>query len=323
MTSVQQKTSKNNNGKWVDFQGNEFSKQQEMDYSYSNIDKLIRLSLGENANYSNAFYNGDYSITLEEAQRRKYEFICNNLNIRKGSKVLDLGCGWGGFLKYLQQMGADGTGVNLSKGQIEACLKNGLNVHLKDIRYIQPEDFGLFDAVTGMGCFEHLVSLDDYLNGLQDKVYDDFFKNIAAILPTGGRLYIQSMVFSKNMMPYEEIDINAPKGSNAYIMALLIKHFPNSWAPYGGEHIIRAAAPYFKSIHHSSGRLDYIETNRQWTKRFYRFSLKKYLWFLSFVPRYLTDKEFRYQLDILKIRPNRVCFEREIMDHSRIVFEKI
>lgn len=125
------------------------------------------------------------------------------------------------------------------------------------------------------------------------------------------------------MIPYEAFDIKAPRESNEYICALQAKHFPSSWLPYSGEHIIRVAEPYFKVIHHSSGRLDYIETYRQWNKRFLRFNVKKYLWFLSLLPKYLTNKEFRYQLDVLKVNPNRICFEREIMDQSRIVFEKI
>jgi cyclopropane-fatty-acyl-phospholipid synthase len=85
------------------------------------------------------------------------------------------------------------------------------------------------------------------------------------------------MTFSKNMLPYEQFDINAPKDSDAYILALLTKHNPDSWLPYGYEHIIRAAAPYFKNVFYSSGRLDYVKTNKEWTKLYYKFTLKKYL----------------------------------------------
>ena len=134
---------------------------------------------------------------------------------------------------------------------------------------------------------------------------------------------MQSMVFSKNMIPYEEVDINAPKDSAAYIVALLTKHNPDSWLPYGHEHIIKVASPYFKKISYSDGRLDYVKTNREWTKRFYKFQLGKYLWFASLIPKLLTDKEFRYQLAVLRVRPNRVCFERDIIGHSRLVFEKL
>lgn len=304
--------------------GEIWDKAKEMEFTYTNLDKFIRLSLGETAHFSNAMYNGDYSLTLDEAQIRKYEFVIDQLGIKNGSKVLDLGCGWGGWLKYLQNhLGINGIGVNLSSGQVEACRKNGLEAYIKDARFVKPEDFGIFDAVTAFGSFEHVASVNDYLQGQQDKVYDDYFQHVYNLLPKGGRFYMQSMVFSKNMIPYDEVDINAPKDSNAYIIALLTKHNPDSWLPYGHEHIIKAAAPYFKKVFYSSGRLDYVKTNREWTKRFYAFNLKKYLWFASLIPTYIKDKEFRYQLAVLRVRPNRVCFEREIMDHARLVFEKV
>ncbi len=310
---------------WIPANESSWTKEAEMDFTYTNLDKFIRLSLGENANFSNAFYDGDYSLTLEQAQEKKYAFVTEQLNIKKDSKVLDLGCGWGGWLKYIKdKVGAKGIGVNLSRGQAASCRRNGLVVYVKDARYIKPEDFGTMDAVTAFGSFEHAATVQDYLAGNQDKVYEAYFKNVANLLPSGGRFYMQSMVFSKNMLPYEQFNINDPdKTSSAYILALLTKHNPDSWLPYGHEHIIRVAAPYFKKIYYSSGRLDYVTTNREWTKLFYKFNVKKYLWFLSLIPTYLRDKEFRYQLALLRVRPNRVCFEREIMDHARLVFEKI
>mgnify|MGYP006178824687 FL=1 len=89
--------------KWIgssvaEREGQEWDKKKEMDFTYTNIDKFIRTSLGENAHFSNAMYNGDYSMSLEEAQLKKYEFVTKELGIKKGSKVLDLGCGWGGWL---------------------------------------------------------------------------------------------------------------------------------------------------------------------------------------------------------------------------------
>lgn len=315
-------------GKWLgssisEKEGQAWDKKKEMDFTYSNIDKFIRTSLGENAHFSNAMYNGDYSLSLEEAQKRKYEFVVEQLGIKAGSKVLDLGCGWGGWLKYLKDnVSADGIGVNLSDGQVKACRENGLNAHLKDARYIKPGDYGTFDAITAFGSFEHVASVKDYLNGQQDAVYDDYFKHVSDLLSEGGRFYMQSMVFEKNMIPFEEIDINAPKDSDSYIFALLLKHNPDSWIAYGHEHIIRVAEPYFKKIYYSDGRLDYIKTNREWTKLFYKFNWEKYLWFASLIPKLFTDKEFRHQLAVLIVRPNRVCFEREIMGHARLVFEK-
>lgn len=335
MNSEQQKLEKeesiepdNLSDKWLgssvsEREGQEWDKKKEMDFTYSNIDKFIRTSLGENAHFSNAMYDGDYSLSLEEAQIRKYEFAIEQLGIKEGSRVLDLGCGWGGFLKYIKDgVGAEGIGVNLSDGQIAACRENGLMAYIKDARYVKPEDYGMFDAITAFGSFEHVASVKDYLEGKQDDVYEDYFRHVSNLLSPGGRFYMQSMTFEKNMIPFQDIDINAPKGSDAYVFALLLKHNPDSWIPYGHEHIIRVAEPYFKNIFHSDGRLDYIKTNREWTKRFYKFQWKKYLWFASLIPKLFTDKEFRHQLAVLRVRPNRVCFEREIMGHARLVFEK-
>ncbi len=303
--------------------GQEWDKKKEMDFTYSNIDKFIRLSLGENAHFSNALWEGDFSMTLEEAQLKKYQMVVEQLGIKKGSRVLDLGCGWGGWLKYLRdEIGAEGIGINLSDGQVQACRDNGLTAYLRDARYIKPEDYGTFDAITAFGSFEHVSSVKDYQDGRQDEVYDDYFKHIFNLLPKGGRFYMQTMTFEKNMMEFDEIDINAPKGSDSYIFALLLKHNPDSWIPYGAEHVVRVAEPYFKKVYYTDGRLDYVHTNREWTKLFYRFQWKKYLWFASLIPKLFTDKEFRYQLAVLRERPNRVCFEREIMGHARLVFEK-
>lgn len=317
--------SKTWNGSSVsELEGQAWDKKKEMDFTYTNIDKFIRYSLGENPVFSNAMYLGDFSMSLEEAQLRKHEFVANSLNIRRGSRVLDLGCGWGGWLKYLKDVvGADGIGVNLSDGQVNACRQNGLTAYIKDARFVKPEDFGTFDAVTAFGSFEHVSSVKDYLDGRQDEVYEDYFRHVYNLLKPGGKFYMQTMTFEKNMMPFDQIDINAPKDSNSYFMALLLKHNPDSWIPYGYEHVVRTASPFFKNTYYSDGRLDYVKTNREWTKRFYKFSLKKYLWFASLVPKLFTDKEFRHQLAILRVRPNRVCFEREIMGHARLVFEKL
>ncbi|RDC63409.1 SAM-dependent methyltransferase [Adhaeribacter pallidiroseus] len=193
-------------------EGQGWDKKKEMDFTYTNIDKFIRWSLGENPIFSNAKYDGDYSLTLDQAQIRKHEFVVEQLGIKQGSKILDLGCGWGGWLKYLKDtVKAHGIGVNLSEGQVAACKKNGLEVYLKDARYIKPEDFGTFDGVTAFGSFEHVASVNDYLAGKQDEVYADYFKHVYDLLPPGGRFYMQTMVFGKNMIPFDQIDINAPR----------------------------------------------------------------------------------------------------------------
>ena len=300
------------------------AEQRDLDFTYTTIDEIFRLSVGETGDYSGAKYDGDFSMFLEDAQRAKHQFIADSLHIKKGSKVLDMACGWGPFSRYIQEeRGAESIGLTLSQGQADACQKNGLNILVKDCRYVKPEDFGTFDAITCIGGLEHFCSVEEWKAGKQEKVYRDFFQTLYNLLPKGGRFYMQTMTFSKNMVDFEELDVHAPKGSAAHVCALMVKEFPGSWLPYGPEMVIRNASPHFKLISQSSGRLDYIETIGQWRKKFRAFNLKKYGLYLSLLPRYIMDKEFRHQVEVFRISPNRVCFEKEIMDHYRLVFEKI
>ncbi len=298
--------------------------QKDLDFTYTTIDKIFRLSVGETGDYSGAMYDGDFSLSLEEAQRRKHAFIADSLRIGKGTKVLDMGCGWGPFLSYIKNhRGADGRGVTLSKGQAAACCQNGLQVEVMDARKIGPEHYGQFDAITCIGGMEHFCSVEEWQAGKQDQVYADFFQNLSRLLPVGGRFYMQTMVFSKNMIDFKDISLQADKHSDSYALALMIAQFPGSWLPYGAEQVIRNAQPHFKLISKSSGRLDYIETIGQWRKRFRAFNLEKYGLYLSLLPRLLTNKAFRDLIAVFRVSPNRVCFERETMDHFRLVFEKV
>jgi cyclopropane-fatty-acyl-phospholipid synthase len=297
---------------------------KDMDFTYTTIDKIFGLSIGEMADYSGAKYDGNFSLPLEEAQKAKHKFIADSLNIKKGSKVLDMACGWGPFSNYItKERGAESLGLTLSEGQAEACRSHGLNVLVRDCRYVKPEDYGTFDAIVCIGGLEHFCSVEEWKAGQQETVYRNFFKTIYDLLPVGGRFYMQTMTFSKNMIPYSEININASKDSAAYALALMEKEFPGSWLPYGPEMVIRNAESMFKLISQSSGRLDYIETIGQWRKRFRKFNLKKYWLYLILVPKFLLDSEFRHQVAVFRVSPNRVCFEQEIMDHFRLVFEKV
>lgn len=294
----------------------------EIDFSYTTMDKIWRLSVGEMADFTGAHYEGDFNLSLEEAQKKKHNFISDNLHIKEGDPVLDIGCGWGPVLNHLSQIKAKGTGITLSRGQYEACKRRGFDVHILNYRELTPSVFGKFKAVISVGAFEHFCSVEEYKQGKQDAIYQNFFKIVSDLLPVGGRCFIQTMVFEQGMIPVDACDINAPKDSNEYLMALIMNEFPGSWLPYGKEQIIKNAAPYFNLVTEHSGKLDYIETIKVWRKRLKSFGLKKYLAYLSLLPRYLTDASMRKRLDNLKIAPIRVAFERGIWDHHRLVFEK-
>jgi len=297
--------------------------QYDLEYTYTLIDKIFRFSIGETADFSGAMYNRDFSISLEEAQRRKHEFIAESLNIKEGSRVLDMGCGWGPFLKFIKGKGAEGIGVTLSAAQVKACRLNGLDVRHMDCRTIKPETFGIFDAIVSIGAFEHHCSKEEWKAGKQDEIYNNYFKVVFDLLHGGKRFFLQTMTFGKNMIDADEININAEKGSDEHICALVQEVYPGSWLPYGKEQIIENANPFFKVISINNGRLDYIETLKQWGKRWRAFGLKKYLFYISLIPEYLTNKEFRKRLDVTGTAPHLICFEREIIDHYRIVFERV
>jgi cyclopropane-fatty-acyl-phospholipid synthase len=293
----------------------------DLDFTYSLIDRIFRLSLGELADFSGAKYDGDFSLALEEAQNRKHEYVAEQIGIEPGRRVLDLGCGWGPLLNFIRECGADGVGVTLSSAQLAACRRHGLDVHLEDARAVTRETFGPFDAVASLGAFEHFCSPEDYEAGRQDDVYRGLFANVADTLPANGRFYLQTMVFGPNMIPIDEVDIDAPRDSDAWYVALMGRQFPGSMLPFGSEQIIRCAEPHFRLVSSESGRLDYIETIKQWRKRFAQPSLKKTLLKARLVPRWLTSADFRLAFTS-GVSANSVCFERQLLEHYRLVFEK-
>ena len=281
--------------------------------------------MGELADFSGAKYDGDFSITLAEAQRRKHEHIADQLGIEPGGRVLDLGCGWGALLDFLRGCGAIGVGVTLSRAQLAACRRHGLDVHLRDARALERDWFGGFDAVASLGAFEHFCSPDDFRIGRQDEVYRSLFERIACVLPAGGRLYLQTMVYGRNMVPAADalaaLEQMPPEHTDAWYLALLARQFPGSWLPFGQEQVIGCAEPHFELVSSSNGRLDYIQTIEQWNARVGRRSLRKSWLKLQLVPRWLTSTDFRLAF-ASGVSANKVCFERELLDHYRLVFEK-
>src|SRR5437588_5050042 len=193
----------------------------DLEFTYSLIDRIFRLSLGELADFSGAKYDGDFSLSLEEAQRRKHDYVAEQIGIGPGRRVLDLGCGWGPLLDAVRSRGGSGVGVTLSSAQVAACRRNGLDVHLFDARHLTCESFGPFDAVASLGAFEHFCSPAEYRAGRQDTIYRDVFARVASVLPDEGRFYLQTMVFGPNMIALDDVDIAAPRESDAWYLALL------------------------------------------------------------------------------------------------------
>jgi cyclopropane-fatty-acyl-phospholipid synthase len=86
------------------------AERRDLEFTYSLIDRIFRLSLGELADFSGAKYDGEFSASLKEAQRRKHQYVAECIGIGPGRRVLDLGCGWGPCSISSANEGARGWG---------------------------------------------------------------------------------------------------------------------------------------------------------------------------------------------------------------------
>lgn len=297
------------------------AERDDLEFTYSLVDRLFRLSIGELGDFSGAKFDGDWSLTLEAAQRRKHDYVAARIGIEPGKRILDLGCGWGPLLNYVRGRGATGVGVTLSTPQAQACRRHGLDVHLEDARTVDRARFGGFDAIASLGAFEHFCSVEEYEAGRQEQIYRAIFERAATMLPEGGRFFLQTMVFGPSMIPADEVSIDAPRYSDAWYLALMGKQFPGSWLPLGQEQVIACAEPHFRLVDSISGRLDYLETIRRWREAFAAPGLRRYLVKVGLIPRWLTSRDFRLAFTP-GVSANSVCFERLLLDHYRLTFEK-
>ena len=293
----------------------------QIEETFNYMDEIFRESFGDHADLTCALFDGDFGKSLEQAQRDKHTLILDGLHrggrlprARRGLRV-------GPLLVAVARRGARGIGITLSSRQHDACRRGGLESHLMDWRDVTPETFGGFDAVAAVGSMEHFCSPEEYETGQQDRVYQRFFELCADLLPVGGRLYVQSMVWGPNAPAYERISLDAPRGSNEHLTAMLGEFYPGAFGAFGADHYVRCAAPWFKEIYRSDGRLDYIETMERWDA-FRTWSARK-LWFAGkLIWPYLTDAKFRRKVAALFASTNQECFRREILTLSRLMFEK-
>ena len=107
------------------------AEKNDIDFSYTTMDKIWRLSVGEMADFTGAKYDGDFSLPLEDAQNKKHQFISENLRIGKGTRVLDMGCGWGPFLNHLRKIDAHGVGSHSRKASMQLVVAMDLKFILK------------------------------------------------------------------------------------------------------------------------------------------------------------------------------------------------
>ena len=104
--------------------------------------------------------------TLEQAQQAKLDLICRKIGLKAGHRVLDIGCGWGGFAKFAaEHYGAEVVGVTISREQaglaMQRCSGLPVEIHIADYRSIDEK----FDRIVSIGMFEHVgrKNFDNYM----------------------------------------------------------------------------------------------------------------------------------------------------------------
>jgi cyclopropane-fatty-acyl-phospholipid synthase len=297
--------------------------QKEIESTYDYMDRIFRILMGEHGDITCAMYNGDFALSLEQAQKAKHNYILNGIKFTKGDRVLDIGCGWGPILHTLRDAGGDGIGLTISPAQAKACVAKNLHAELLDWKQIRPDTLGKFDGIVSVGAFEAFCSIEELEAGEREEIYQRFFKLCHELLKDNRRLFLQTMTWGTKIPVPGDLNIRKPKLSDEWVLGLLGKFYPGSWLPDSLEQIQKCAAPYFRLVSENNGRLDYIQTLKEWGEKMSVFSLRKLMFELKLLPKYIGNKHFRYQITSLRYSCNRLCFEREIMSHQRLVFERL
>jgi cyclopropane-fatty-acyl-phospholipid synthase len=168
--------------------GRRHSKQrdeQAVRHHYDVGNEFYEIVLGEALTYSCAYFERP-ETSLAEAQAAKHELIARKLGLaeRAGSRVLDVGCGWGSMaLHAAQRFGAHVVGITISPEQAakaqervrDAGLDGQVEIRLQDYRDLGVEEF---DAISSIGMFEHVGK----------KRTGEYFSTLRAHLRPGGRL---------------------------------------------------------------------------------------------------------------------------------------
>jgi len=135
---------------------------------------LFKAMLDKNMIYSCAYWKR--ADTLDQAQEDKLDLICKKIHLKPGMKVLDIGCGWGGFAEHAaRNYGAEVVGLTISKEQVahaqQAYPGLKITIRLQDYR----DCHELFDRIVSVGMFEHVghKNYPEFMNVVHRCLKDD------------------------------------------------------------------------------------------------------------------------------------------------------
>ena len=222
---------------------------------------------------TDGIYNGDCTTSYEQAQKNQINWILDEVNCQKGSRILDIGCGYGTLLAMAQERGAEAIGITISPPQVQHCRDSGLNARLLDYRELDETMIGYFDGIIANGSIEHFVQPYDVLEGLADTVYKEFFRICHRVINPASQVRrlvtttIHSHEYSPDICPEEltKGPFAFPLFSGKFHYAFLQKGF-GGFYPAPGQ-LKRGAGPLFKMMNEIDGTHDYHLTSEKCFKR--------------------------------------------------------
>lgn len=218
--------------------------------------EFYRLFLDSEMLYSSGYFESPTN-SLEDAQREKMDRICEKLGLTPGDRVLEIGCGWGGFaIHAARNYGAQVTGVTISKAQFdfanarlaETDTEPGrVKFLLEDYRRLE----GRFDKIVSIEMFEAV--------GLPH--YDEFFGTCDRLLAPDGSMLLQTIVLP-------EQQLKAYRRRVDWIQTYI---FPGSELAFLGEIQKSLARVTQLGMNHlESFGLHYAKTLELWRERFFQ-----------------------------------------------------
>jgi len=202
--------------------------------------------LGPSMTYTCACYpRADAS--LDEAQENKYRLVFEKLRLQPGDRLLDVGCGWGGMVRYAARRGIRATGVTLSREQASwaqrAIAEEGMG-ELAEVRHGDYRDIreASFDAVSSIGLLEHI--------GVRN--YPSYFRFLRSRLRTGGLLLNHCITRADN---------RSRPSTRGFIDRYV---FPDGELTGSGRIITEAQDAGLEVLHEENLRPHYVMTLRDW-----------------------------------------------------------
>ncbi|MDF1736844.1 MAG: cyclopropane-fatty-acyl-phospholipid synthase [Minwuia sp.] len=153
--------------------------------------------LDSSMTYSSALFRpGDDDVSLADAQARKYRTILDMASIGPGERVLEIGCGWGGFAEVAaSERGADVTGITLSTEQLRHARDRVAAVGLDD-----RARFSLTDYRDTSGTWDRIVSIEMF-EAVGEENWPAYFGTVHDRLRPGGEAVIQVITIDDDAFP--------------------------------------------------------------------------------------------------------------------------